>query len=289
MDRTFRSLAPPLPASGPKLLAALDQALSHLENRAGAFKISHPEHLTLWKEILLQSKEHSSNFVAPNLLKGDIAARIAIRLTGRQWASFEKWFEQKIAPELRSLATQSRIPAIRPVRLSDRKGGYPEQSEAILYVAYFEKSYLPDVGAKIDDHPLAKNAPKTSAAPEEFTNCQEVNLQLTTAITSGSSEKPSDLGHRPSEMHQAELEEAENSDIHELSPSNNHMPHPKNEAKINSRWRFGLSMLLMGTFLAVVAEKMIPESHRSMFIGFSVVLAIMGLWDMDRANKGFSR
>ena len=260
---TYRPVAQPLPASGSKLIAALDQALNQIEGSEEASRRANPIHLSLWKEILLQSKKLSTKGVAPNLLKGDVASSIAVRLTGRQWSSFEKWFNQTIAPELQLLAAKSKVPAIRPVRIADRKGGYPDQSEAILYIAYVEKiGAIADSSAAIESPSQQIDAKKSLAVSEELTVCNSDDAQKTADIAAAQRHKPL---------------------------SDNHTPHSKNDEKANSRWRFGLSMLLMGTFLAVVAEKMIPESHRSMFIGFSVVLAILGLWDMDRANKGISR
>lgn len=262
-SETYRPTAQVLPASGPKFIAALDQALNQIEGNQEVLRHAKLKHMSLWKEILLQSKERGTNGVAPNLLKGDIAARIAVRLTGRKWDSFEKWFDQAIAPELQSLAEKSKVPAIRPVRITDRKGGYPDQSEAILYVAYVEKiGTTADGSAAIESPSQQIDAKKSLAVSEELTVCNSDDAQKTADIAAAQTHKPL---------------------------SDNHTPHSKNDEKANSRWRFGLSMLLMGTFLAVVAEKMIPESHRSMFIGFSVVLAILGLWDMDRANKGISR
>ena len=74
---TYRPVAQPLPASGSKLIAALDQALNQIEGSEEASRRANPIHLSLWKEILLQSKKLSTKGVAPNLLKGDVASSIA--------------------------------------------------------------------------------------------------------------------------------------------------------------------------------------------------------------------
>lgn len=130
-----------MPASGPKLLPAIEQARHQLEELARR-RCFDPKawgpHPSLWRELLNQSRRNLVGNVAPNLLKGEVAAPIGIKLTGRQWDGFQKWFSRWVLADLCSLAVETKIPALCAIRFSERKGGHPDQSEAIYYLAYFE-------------------------------------------------------------------------------------------------------------------------------------------------------
>lgn len=251
-----------LPAAGPKLEAAIGQALSHLETTTVSPDRGRSlEYLKLWKEILLQSHKRCEIGVAPNLLKGDLASTTAINLTGRYWISFEKWFQRNIGPELQLISGKSGIPALEAVRIADRRGGYPDQSEAIVFLTFLEG-------------PVRQSS---------FGGSQK---------TLSSSEQQSNTGEAA--LAQAELKEldvyAGAASLVEQSTPNatNEFLSPGND-KIGSRWRFGLSMVLLGMFLLAFSVYLLPEEDRSIFSIFSIVLFVAGLWDMDRANRGFER
>lgn len=130
-----------LPAFGPKFGPAIAQAALQLEKLAVRRDFNHegwPENAKLWRELLVQSRDRSSRDMAPYVLKGDLAAPTAVKLSGRRWQAFLRWFERIIAPELRMLSLESGIPALKAVRQSNPKGGRPEQSEAVYFLAFVD-------------------------------------------------------------------------------------------------------------------------------------------------------
>ena len=110
----------PLPAAGPKLIQAIDQALAHLNSLAARNyeREGWPDHAKLWRELLNQSKEGSKRGIAPNILKGDLAIPLGLKVDGRRWKLFEKWYERHIEPSLTQLAERSKIPALKANRNS---------------------------------------------------------------------------------------------------------------------------------------------------------------------------
>lgn len=130
----------PLPAAGPKLIQAIDQALAHISSLVARDyeREGWPDHAKLWRELLNQSKEGSKRGIAPNILKGDLATPLGLKVTGRRWQLFLNWFDRHIEPSLTQLAERSKIPALKPIRKSNRKGGFPEASEAIFFLVFRE-------------------------------------------------------------------------------------------------------------------------------------------------------
>jgi hypothetical protein len=57
----------------------------------------------------------------------------------REWNKFEGWFAKHIAPELQLLSINTGIPAMKAVRIAEKTGGYPDESEALIYLS-FDKS-----------------------------------------------------------------------------------------------------------------------------------------------------
>lgn len=215
----------PLPASGPKLESAIVQAIMQLEKLAARRDFDHegwPEHAKVWRELLSQSKDRSNREVAPNILKGDLAALPRARLNSRSWQGFEKWFDRYVAPELAILASDSGIPALKAVRHSNQKGGRPEHSESIYFLAYMDQP--------------AMTTPRFQS--------REIAASV----------EQDDLG-----------------------------------CWVQRRWRFGVSMGLLGLFLLGLCTYLPADGNRPLFVVFSVILAVVGLWDMDGANKGFPR
>lgn len=129
-----------LPASGPQLDKAIDQAIEHLNKiavRRNYQAKNWPNHARLWREMLVQSKNRLDRLVAPNLSKSDLSIPAAVKLDGRDWQAFSKWFDRNVAPELLQLSSFTRIPALRAVRRSNTKGGFSESSEAIYCLSFF--------------------------------------------------------------------------------------------------------------------------------------------------------
>ena len=130
----------PLPAAGPKLIQAIDQALEHINSLAARDyeREGWPDHAKLWRELLNQSKAGSKRGIAPNILKGDLATPLGIKVTGRSWQLFLNWFDRHIEPSLTQLAERSKIPALKAIRISNPKGGFPDTSEAIFFLFFWE-------------------------------------------------------------------------------------------------------------------------------------------------------
>lgn len=229
-----------LPASGPKLDQSIDQAIKQLKTLATRRDFSPnswPDHAKLWRELLNQSKSRSLNReVSPNLLKGDLASPTGIKLDGRHWQAFRKWFATNVAPELLLLSADSGVPALQAIRRSNSKGGFPEKSESVFYLAFYEG--------------------------EKNTNDDEVSSQT---------DETSDLWQK----------------FKRYFPKRSCIS--DNLTAIEQRWRFGLSMALLGIFLLFFCIFLPADNRRGIFISFSVILFIFGLWDMDASNKGDSR
>lgn len=132
-----------IPASGPRLTEALTQAQEHLDVLARKNNYDHdgwPDHARLWRSLLEQSKSRMGpDRLAPHILKGDLASPVGVRLSGRYWTFFIKWFERVVVPGLNEQSLQSGIPVLVPVRVSNRNGGYPESSESIYFLAFASK------------------------------------------------------------------------------------------------------------------------------------------------------
>jgi uncharacterized membrane protein YukC len=52
----------------------------------------------------------------------------------------------------------------------------------------------------------------------------------------------------------------------------------------NRRW-FGGGLILVAIFLAVLCIFMAPGFYRSLFVGYSLLLVIVGAWQIDRAKR----
>jgi len=130
----------PLPAAGPRLIQAIDQALAHINSLAARDyeREGWPDHAKLWRELLNQSKEGSKRGIAPNILKGDLASPLGFKVTGRRWQLFLNWYNRHIEPSLTQLAERSKIPVLKAIRKSDPKGGFPETSESIYYLIFVD-------------------------------------------------------------------------------------------------------------------------------------------------------
>lgn len=225
-----------LPASGPKLMAAIEQATSHLNtlaSRNGFDKDGWPNHARLWRVLLAQSKELGTSGVAPNILKGDLASPLGIKLDERRWKSFEKWYERHIGANLRHLAERSKIPALKAVRKSNRKGGYPEASEAIFFLAFCEAE---------------KTAPITVTG-------QIASVNYRGKVTRFFSQ----IGFSGKTLVFSSVEE---------------------------RWRYGLSIMLFSIFLLLLCFFFPADANRWLFVVASIVYFVIGIFDIDGAQRG---
>ncbi len=52
----------------------------------------------------------------------------------------------------------------------------------------------------------------------------------------------------------------------------------------NRRW-FGAGLILVAIFLAFLCIFMAPGFYRSLFLGYSPLLVIVGAWQIDRAKR----
>lgn len=151
-----------LPASGPKLSASLDVALSHLRHWADAegqrWENLHSNHARLWREILQQTKNGAGAGCAPNLTKSQIAVPAAFKLDARGWKSFKVWLKREVNEPLFKACAAENLPVLVPVRRSNRSGGRPENSEALYFLAFAPK----DAKVEAPEDPPSHAKPKAS-------------------------------------------------------------------------------------------------------------------------------
>lgn len=280
-----------LPASGPKLGEAIDQALRHLNDlaiRRDFDPKSWPQHAKLWRELLKQSKEkgRSGRNIAPNLLKGDLAAPIAVNLTGRHWGRFQKWFERSVAPELISISLHSKVPAVKAVRVANPKGGFPDQSEAMFFLAYFD----PAEDAEAIFLAAEQCGPRfLNDSQEERLGHQSLSsIEQSSPNASGDAQKCGSIGKSGASV-TGKSPESFGSARHATCSDVQQDYRGEDAGKVRKRWQFGLSMVLLGFFLLVLCSYFPDDSRRYMFLAFSVIVFVAGIWDMDRGNKGISR
>lgn len=94
------------------------------------------ENARLWDELLQQSHDGVHDGTAPMILRGDLSAPVGIKLTGRRWEQFEKWFATTMKKPLRDACEAEGLPMLYPGRISNRRGGYSERSEAQYFVSF---------------------------------------------------------------------------------------------------------------------------------------------------------
>lgn len=127
------------PAHGSELLSAIDQAIQvltdQMENEGNSYGVD-AENEKIWQELLKRSRAKIVNQTAPCIRKGDLAAPLAIRLDGRRWERFQRWFVRAVENELLTASEASGIPILYGARLANRRGGYAEASEAIYFVSF---------------------------------------------------------------------------------------------------------------------------------------------------------
>lgn len=237
------------PASGQKLPLAIDLALQHLDDlviKRGGNNDSWSRHAALWQTILVQSRNQSVLGVSPNLLKGDLAAPVGIRLDGRYWTRFETWFDRYVWPDLQRIAAASSVPPLRPARWADRKGGYHAEAEAVFFL-YFDK-HCSDIGSPAV-HAAAKQDAKLD--PDADRRTREMTGEKSRKTTS-------------------QLR----SWILAFLGKNRHIT-PR------GRWRFGVSMTLLSIFLLTFCLLLPSDSRRYIFVASSISILIVGLMQMS--------
>ena len=94
------------------------------------------ENARLWNELLQQSHDGVHDGTTPMILRGDLSAPVGIKLTGRRWEQFEKWFATTMKKPLRDACEANGLPMLYPGRISNRRGGHPEHSEAQYFVSF---------------------------------------------------------------------------------------------------------------------------------------------------------
>lgn len=261
-----------LPAAGEMLEPAIAQALAHLDQFAkkqGFWGGDWPDHPRLLRELLIQSRDQATQGVSPQIAKGDLAAPARIKLDTHYWARFETWFNRRIQTDLREHARISGIPALRAIRQTSPKGGHPSRSEARIFLS-FDSEDLSNV-----DLGFIKDTQSTDESASQS--------NIPQARTDDVQSSANDLAQVPCRnlLFQTRIWRLLTNPLKESAEINN-------PAGIKKRWQFGLSMVLLGGFLLMFCN-FLPQDSRTMFISYSVIVFIVGLWDMNRANQGFSR
>lgn len=288
-----------MPASGPKLGSAIELALSQLNELAVRrdFDLTGkgwPPHAKVWLQLLTQSKQKMGRGVAPCLLKGDIAWPTGIALTGREWGRFQRWYERWIEPDLREIAVASKVKVLCAIRIADRKGGRPEQSEAIYFLAYADEQRVPQAGPSTVVTNINMGEGTASASSNESGSCSPTALTAT-AESDGIAGGTPPLSGLETPLFPTGPESLENGrEVNNIpgqsrSAVDAHCAATAWSERASARWRFGVSMVLLGVFLLAFCNLLPQDAHRPMFVSFSLALFTLGLWDMDRGNKGVPR
>ena len=167
---------------------------------------------------------------------------------------------------------------------ADRTGGRPEQSEAVFFLAYLDEDATPRIlqSAKIESILSA------SVHGADDRSVKHANAIPTLGVVPDQTDSVAFAATLDSPEH-ASAGEDQNIDPNSLPKTEAQALayHRSERAKI--RWRFGLSMVLLGVFLLIFCIFLPPDSRRVMFVIFSFVLLGLGLWDMDYGNKGIPR
>jgi hypothetical protein len=131
------------PACGPRLAPAIKQAQAALaewmqaDRRNTRFKSElESEDARLWGELLSQSSAGLRNQSPPLIRRGDLSSPIGVVLDGRRWDQFQGWYSRKYEPYLRRASDASGVPMLYGARISDRKGGHAESSEACYFLSF---------------------------------------------------------------------------------------------------------------------------------------------------------
>lgn len=201
------------------------------------------------------------NGVAPNILKGDLAAPIGIKLDGRHWSAFLKWFDRTIASELLNRARDSNVPALQAVRRSNPKGGFPDKSESVFFLAFLDEDVClaspsePESAKPIDSKQryLGKCWPKSNSTFSPMQNAREFHYlkfwQRTICYINRCG-----IGKKITTVASTET--------------------------IRKRWQLGVSKILLAILL-MNASIYIPTEHaRVVIVTLSIVLGVFGAKDM---------
>lgn len=262
-----------VPASGRKLNSAVAQAIAQLQDIAREFDYEHegwPPHAKMWRAILEISKDYGvAHGFSPNISKTVLAEKTGEILTGRKWDRFVAWYEKNIAPELQKRFLDTGAPPLRPIRVSNSRGGDPAKSCAIVFLMFDENSLKPAESIVGGSNETIKPFNRPPIATEMKLPWSSTNYRPSIEISSGSSDWVKKLWDS-------------------VSGKNSSAKSGDGACSSQRRWRFGASMALFSVFLLELCS-FLPETSRGMFILFSVVLIIIGIYDMDKGNMGISR
>lgn len=127
------------PACGATVGDAIAQALRIADVRAEnerRLDSEISEDCRLWRELLRLSQGQLFQDMAPTISRKALEASANVELTQRRWMRFLRWFERNMAEPLHRACMQSGVPALYGGRLSDRRGGRAEYSEAQYFVSF---------------------------------------------------------------------------------------------------------------------------------------------------------
>lgn len=172
MDQPGSGAVQQVPASGPTLLPAVQQARQHLDKLQPVLEPKDVGH-RVWSRLLeLTEKLCSESGTAVVLRRSDVDVALGIELTGRVWSQqVIPWYELRVRESLAAIASVTGIPALEPGRLSDRSGGRPEYSQAQYFVA-FSGVHAAQVkeGAKRNDRDTRKEPKDAESASSSSRN-----------------------------------------------------------------------------------------------------------------------
>ncbi len=130
-------------------MASFEVAHQHFLDWCRRKKLTHdslkrPLSARIWRELLIQSmakvrpevadkRRRQPAPVAPAFRVIDIGGPAGVRIDGRQWEKFERWFARHIEAELRARCLEAEVPMLYAARLSDR-GGYHEEHMSVVFL-----------------------------------------------------------------------------------------------------------------------------------------------------------
>ncbi len=128
-----------MPASGPKLQAAISAAADYLEqyrsDNGFSWASAHPDAL-VWRTLLKLSSQGFDRTVTPLFQRQELAIPSRVELTGRRWTQWQRWYAREIKAGLEHLCSSIKVPVLYGARMSNTRGGYADSSEAFYYLSF---------------------------------------------------------------------------------------------------------------------------------------------------------
>jgi len=121
-------------------LQTIDQAMVVLDRWAKQSDQGAPaawrQGARIWREMLLMSRDGSAGGVAPSIRKADLDFALKIALDKRSWTRFERFYATQMFDPLSAMSQDSGLPVISATRLTQKRGGNPDSTEAVCFLIF---------------------------------------------------------------------------------------------------------------------------------------------------------